>query len=95
MDHSIVLFLFFFYTELMKKNLYFDCAATALYDEAIIKNALEKLVFFANPSSLHKKDLKQSMLRSREKAAKPGTPAEQLFYIRRNGGKSDCYSLFF
>ena len=84
MDHSIVLFLFFFYTELMKKNLYFDCAATALYDEAIIKNALEKsLCFFANPSSLHKKGLeaKQCLEACREKAAKSlEIPAEQLFF---------------
>ena len=65
----------------MKKNLYFDCAATALYDEAIIKNALEKsLCFFANPSSLHKKGLeaKQCLEACREKAAKSlEIPTEQ------------------
>lgn len=68
----------------MNPNLYFDCAATSLYDKEIIKTAFEKsLVHFANPSSLHKKGIeaKQCLENYREKAATAlGVKTNEIYF---------------
>lgn len=81
---SLALFLQFFYTHCMEKNLYFDCAATALFDEALLKDAFEKtLSLTANPSSLHAKghEAKLILEKQREKAAiSLGIPKQYLYF---------------
>lgn len=95
-NFDIALFLSIFYTKKMNENLYFDTAATEIFDEAVLKNALEKsFIFSANPSSLHDKgkEAKRCLDSCREKAAKALGIKEKELYFTSGGTEANQIAL--
>lgn len=80
----------------MRKKLYFDSAATGLFDEVILRNAFEKsLEFYANPSSLHEegKKAKEAIENARKKAANALKISPDNLYFTSGGTEANQITL--